>query len=181
MKKLSMKDIVIIAMIGAVIGVLFTFMDGMYTPLSNLLGPILIAVTFGIYALSALLPAVLFNKPMSALLGAVFAAGINILTGSPYGIHIMVAGICQGLAVEVAMFITKYKKFNLLSFIISSILITLFVTTRDYFVFSFGALTFNVKVITVVIRVISTFVIGIVVSKLVSSALSKVGLLSYEK
>lgn len=180
MKKLSVKDIVIIAMIGAVIGVLFTFMDGMYNPLSNLLGPILISITFGIYALSAILPGVLFNKPMAALLGAIFAAGINILTGSPYGIHIMVAGICQGLAVELAMFINKYRKFNIFTYILSSILIVVFVTTRDYFVFSFGALPFNIKIITVIIRILSTIVIGIVISKLVSSALKKVGLLSYE-
>ncbi len=159
----------------------FTFLDSMYNPLSNLLGPILISSTFGIYALSAILPGVLFNKPMVSLIGAIFAAGINILTGNPYGIHIMVAGICQGLGMEVALYLNKYKKINIWTYLIASILIVLFVTTRDYFVFSFGALTLNIKIITVIIRFLSTFILGIIFSKLIRVALSKVGLLSYGK
>ena len=50
------KEIVVVAMVAAVIGVIFTLMDFIYMPLSAALGVVFMELTFGIYMLSALVP-----------------------------------------------------------------------------------------------------------------------------
>ncbi|MDO7204786.1 ECF transporter S component [Paraclostridium bifermentans] len=54
----------------------------------------------GIYFLSALLPAFIVRKPGAAITGSLFTGIMNLLLGSPYGIHIIVASALQGIAVK---------------------------------------------------------------------------------
>lgn len=177
MRSYRTRDWILIAVMAAVIGVFFTFMDSMYSALSNLLGPTLMAVTFGIYALSALLPAYLVHKPGAALIGSLFAAVINILTGSPYGIHIAVAGLLQGLGAEVGFGLTRYERYGVGSFALSAVFVTLFVSLRDYFVFGLGMLPTPLLLATLALRVVSIAVISFLICLAVGTALRKTGLL----
>lgn len=176
MEKMKNKEIVIVAMIGAVLGAFFMLLDTLYTPLSTLLGPIFINLTFGIYALSAILPMVIIKKPGAALIGSLVASVINILAGSPYGIHIIVAGLLQGLGCEVGFFVSKYK-LNLTSLLISGVFITVFVTIRDYFIFGYNMLPPVTLIAVIAIRVISATFIGGYISKLIEAGLQKTGVL----
>ena len=180
-KDYKTRDWITIAVVAAVIGVFFTFMDSMYSVLANLLGPTFMALTFGVYAMSALLPLYLVRKPGAALIGSVFAAVINILTGSPYGIHIVVAGLLQGLGAEVGFGITKYEKYGILNFCIASLFITLFVSLRDYFVFSLGQLTTPLLIATLALRVVSIVVISYLLCLAIGAALNKTGLVKWSK
>ena len=54
---LKLKEIVVIAMISVVIGVAFLGLDAIYQPLTALAGPVGGDILYGIYLLSALLPA----------------------------------------------------------------------------------------------------------------------------
>ena len=180
-KDYKTRDWIMIAVVSAVIGVFFTFMDSMYSVLSNLLGPTFMALTFGVYAMSALLPLYLVRKPGAALIGSLFAAVINILTGSPYGIHIVVAGLLQGLGAEVGFGITKYEKYGILNFGIASLFITLFVSLRDYFVFSLGQLTLPLLIATLALRIASIVVISYLLCLVIGAALNKTGLVKWNK
>ena len=55
-KKFTTKEVVIVAMVAAVIGVVYTLLDYAYMPLSAALGTVFMELTFGIYLLSASLP-----------------------------------------------------------------------------------------------------------------------------
>ena len=55
-KKFKTKEIVVVAMISAVIGVIFTLLDWAYMPMSAVLGTVFMEITFGVYMLSAALP-----------------------------------------------------------------------------------------------------------------------------
>lgn len=167
---------ILIAVTAAVIGVFFTFMDSMYSSLSNLLGPTFMALTFGVYALSALLPGYLVRKPGAALIGSLFAAAINILTGSPYGIHIIVAGLLQGLGAEVGFGITRYQKYGIVNFGIASLFITLFVSLRDFFIFGLGQLPTPLLLATLGLRILSIIVISYLICLAIGTALDKAGL-----
>lgn len=180
-KSYKTRDWIMLAVVAAVIGVFFTFMDSMYSMLSNLLGPTFMALTFGVYALSALLPLYLIRKPGAALIGSLFAAVINILTGSPYGIHIIVAGLLQGLGAEVGFGITKYEKYGILNFGIASLFITLFVSLRDYFVFSLGQLTTPLLLATLALRIASIVVISYLLCLAIGGALNATGLVKWNK
>lgn len=62
-------EIVIIAMMAAVIGVIFTLMDAAYMPLSAVLGPVFMELTFGMYLLSAALPCISCENRVLPYLG----------------------------------------------------------------------------------------------------------------
>lgn len=67
--KWKTKKVVVVAMVGAVIGVIFTLMDFIYMPLSAVLGVVFMEVAFGIYMLSPLVPMYLVRKPGAAIFG----------------------------------------------------------------------------------------------------------------
>ena len=82
-KKFKTKEIVVVAMISAVIGVIFTLLDWAYMPMSAVLGTVFMEITFGVYMLSAALPMYIVRKPGFAVFGALVAAGVNLLMGRP--------------------------------------------------------------------------------------------------
>jgi energy-coupling factor transport system substrate-specific component len=168
-------------MTAAVFGVFFTFLDSFYSPLRNLLGPVFMSLTFGVYALSALFPLYLTRKPGAALIGSLFAALINILTGSPYGIHIIIAGGLQGVGAELGFGLGKYRSFSLLNFFIAAIFITAFVSARDYFVFGLGQLTMPLFLASIAVRIASASVISWLICLGLGTALSKTGLVRFSK
>lgn len=174
--KMRNKEMVIVAMIAAVLGVLFMFMDTVYGSMQMLLGPVLINLTFGVYALTALLPMVIVKKPGAALLGGLVGAVANILVGSPYGINIVVAGLLQGLGCELGFYLGKYKV-NLVTLITSGIFITAFVSLRDYFIFGLGQLPTTILIITIIVRLLSASFIGGYLSKAIEKGLQKTGVL----
>jgi energy-coupling factor transport system substrate-specific component len=175
------RDWITIAMTAAVFGVFFTFLDSFYSPLSNLLGPVFMSLTFGVYALSALFPLYLTRKPGAALIGSLFAALINILTGSPYGIHIIIAGGLQGLGAELGFGLGKYRSFSLLNFFIAAIFITAFVSARDYFVFGLGQLTMPLFLASIAVRIASATVISWLICLGLGAALRKTGIVRFNK
>ncbi len=177
MQKITVKQLIVVAMMSAVFGVLFMFLDGLYQPISALLGPIFSALTFGIYAMSAFLPSYVVRKAGAGLIGSVFASIVNILAGSPYGIHIIVAGALQGLGVEVGYGIFKYKKYGIINFLISAIFVTVFVTLRDYFVFGMNQMPIPMLMATIVIRIVSAAIIPFILCKFIAIGLEKANLM----
>lgn len=174
--KMRNKEMVIVAMIAAVLGVLFMLMDTVYSTIGMLLGPILINLTFGLYSLTAILPMVIVKKPGAAILGGLIGAIANILVGSPYGINIVVAGLLQGLGCELGFFIGGHKT-NLFTYILSGMFITIFVSIRDYFIFGLNQLSPLILILTIIIRFISASIIGGYVSKSIEKGLQKTGVL----
>lgn len=175
--KLKLKEIVVIAMLSAILGVVFTGMDSLYQPIQNILGPLGGDMIGGIYFLSALLPAFIVRKPGAAITGSLFTGVMNLLLGSPYGIHIIVASALQGIAVEIVLSLGRYKSYSILSMALSAMLATIFVTTRDYFVFGLN-LYANMMFIMIVIRLISAAVLGAGLSMILGNGLKSTGVLN---
>ncbi|ACV21807.1 ECF transporter S component [Slackia heliotrinireducens] len=168
------KEIVTVAMVGAVIGVLFTLMDFAYMPLSAVLGVVFMEITFGFYMLSPLVPMYIVRKPGAAVFGALVAALVNILLGSPYGIQLILANLLEGIAVEIGFFVvTKYKG-TLANFAVSGILGALFVFARDFIVFYAMAFQ-SFMVPLLIVRILSAIFIGYLLTKLIVMALNKTG------
>ncbi len=176
MNKWKTREVVIIAIIAAVIGVIFWLMDFAYMPLATLLGPILMELTFGIYLLSAALPAFIVRKPGFALFGALVTAGFNILLGSPYGIQVILAGVLQALGIEIAYAIWRYKP-NLLCLVVGGILAGIFVFVRDYIVFGYSTLSAGIIIAMLAVRFVSAAVIGVLLVKGIRAGLKKAGIM----
>ena len=176
-KKFSTKEVVIVAMVAAVIGVIFTLLDYAYMPMSAVLGTVFMEITFGVYMLSAALPMYLVRKPGFAIFGALVTAGVNLLLGSPYGLQLVLAGVLEGLGVEIAYAIGKYSG-DMKTMVIGEILGAVFVFCRDTFFWgtpwSYGT---GIAAGVVIVRLLSSVVIGIVLVKVITAALVKTGVL----
>ena len=176
-KKIKTKEIVVVAMVAAVIGVIFTLLDYAYMPLSAVLGQIFMEITFGIYMLSPALPMYLVRKPGVAIFGALIAAGVNLLLGSPYGIQLILAGFLEALGIENGYLIGGKYEGNLVNMIVGGVLGGLFVFGRD--AIFFGTLG-NGPVVVVgilVVRLLSATVVAIILVKVIAAALKKTGVL----
>ena len=169
-------EIVVVAVIAIVMGIISLGIDAIYAPLATALGPYGSAVIYGIYFVSSLIPMYIVRKPGASLLGSLFTGIMNILLGSPYGIHIIVAQLCQGIGIEVGCAIFGYKRFDFTPLALGAVMGMLLKTARDYFVFGFGELGPMMPIITV-IRCLSAAIIGGVVTILLGQALLKTGVL----
>jgi len=176
-KKLKLKEIVVVAMLSAIIGVVFTFLHGIYKPLEAIAGPVGGDIIGGLYFISALLSVYIVRKPGSALMGSLFTGVINLLMGSPYGIHIIVASTLQGLGVEAVLATKKYENYSYLNMSLAAILATLLVTTRDYFIFGLD-LYAGLLPVMIVIRIISAVIFGAGFTIVLGKALNSTGVLS---
>ncbi|MGC4020131.1 MAG: ECF transporter S component [Muricomes sp.] len=171
------KEVVVIAMIAAVVGVLYTLMDYAYMPLSAVLGTVFMELTFGIYLLSAALPMYIVRKPGFAVYGALVTAGVNLLLGSPYGIQLILAGVLQAIGIEIGYALFGKYEGNMKNMVIGAILGALLVFSRDALVF--GTLTYGAKIVTgiIIVRLLSAAIIGTLLVKGITAALNKTGVL----
>mgnify|MGYP000187573997 CR=1 FL=1 len=96
-------------------------------PMSAVLGTVFMEITFGVYMLSAALPMYIVRKPGFAVFGALVAAGVNLLMGSPYGLQLVLAGFLEGLGVEIGYAILGKYEGNLKNMISGQILGAAFV------------------------------------------------------
>lgn len=176
--KFKTKEVVIVAMIAAVIGVVFTLLDYAYMPLSAVLGTVFMEITFCVYMLSAALPMYIVRKPGFAIFGALVTAGVNLLLGSPYGLQLILAGFLEALGVEIGYAILGKYEGNMKNLIAGQALGALFVFGRDMYFWgaplSYG---FPVAAGVIIVRFLSSIVLGIVLVKVITAALVKTGVL----
>lgn len=177
-KTMTTKEIVIVAMIGAVIGVIYTLLDFAYMPLSALLGTVFMEVTFGVYLLSAALPMYIVRKPGAAIFGGLVTAGVNLLLGSPYGLQLVLAGVLQAVGMEVAYALIDNYQASLRCMIVGAVLAAILILCRDMYFWgtpvSYGS---AVAIGVVIVRILSATVIGILLVKVITAALLKTGVL----
>lgn len=176
-KKFTTKEVVIVAMVAAVIGVIYTLLDYAYMPLSALLGTVFMELTFGIYLLSASLPMYIVRKPGFAIFGGLVTAGVNLLLGSPYGLQLVLAGLLQALGMEIAYAVGKYEG-SMKEMIIGSVLSAILVLCRDGFMWgSPWAYGTSIAIGVIAVRLLSATIIGIILVKVITAALIKTGVL----
>ena len=97
----KLKEIVVVAMIGAVVGIVFMLWSNLYLPLTPVLGPVGIEILYGMYFLPGIMIMYIVRKPGAAVLGSLIASLISTLAGSPFGfVNVVIAGLIQGAAPE---------------------------------------------------------------------------------
>lgn len=177
-KKIKTKEIVIVAMVAAVIGVIYTLLDYAYMPLSALLGTVFMELTFGIYLLSASLPMYMVRKPGIAIFGGLVTAGVNLLLGSPYGLQLVLAGLLQAFGLEIGYAVVDKYQGTMKNMILGAVLAVCFVFCRDgYFWGSPWGYGAAVATGVVIVRLLSATVIGTILVKVITAALNKAGVL----
>ena len=109
------RDIVIIAVIAAITGVVNTGVGNVWYLLNTSLGPLGGALLQGAFMWAYILAMWLVRKPGTALLVGLIEAVVEILLGNAAGVGTLGWGLFQGLGIEAVMAICNYSKFGLIS------------------------------------------------------------------
>ncbi len=113
--KYSTRDIVIIAVIAAITGVVNTGVAQVWNLANSSLGPLGGALLQGSFMWAYVLVMFLVRKPGAALFLGLIESAVEILLGNPAGIGTLGWGVTQGLGIEAVMAISRYSKFGLIT------------------------------------------------------------------
>ena len=101
--KWTVRDIVFMAIIAAVVGVVNIGLGTVYVSVEAALGPLGAALMNGTYTWGFLLAYYFIRKPGCMLIVGVLEATLGALLGAPSGIYTLGWGVTEGLGAEIVM------------------------------------------------------------------------------
>ena len=108
--RLTTKDIALIAVVSAVVGVVNIGIGTAYAAVETGLGPLGGAIMNGTYMWGFFLVYYFVRKPGCMLLVGVLEAALGALLGAPSGIYTIGWGVTEGLGAEIVMAIAGHGK-----------------------------------------------------------------------
>ena len=113
--KYTTRDILIIAVLAAIGGIVSAPLGNLWYAMSTALGPVGGAILAGSFMWHYLLAAALVRKPGAALLLGLLSTAVEVVMGNQAGIATFGWGFLQGLAVEAVLAATNYADFSLVT------------------------------------------------------------------
>jgi energy-coupling factor transport system permease protein len=172
----STRDIVIVAVIAAIAGVVNTGTGNIWYLANSSLGPLGGAALQGAFMWAYILAIWLVRKPGVALAVGVIEASVEILLGNASGIGTLGWGITQGLAIEVVMAISGYVRFDMLTAILAGAASSQFGTVWTAVFFGWDPSTASAVWMAVPVNLISGIVFSGLVGFYLAQAIRRTGL-----
>ena len=151
----STSDLVIMAVIGAIAGVVNTWMGNVWYA-ANTVSPIYGAALQGTFMWAYLLAYFLVRKSGSMLIVGVVEAAVEALLGNQAGLNTLGWGVTQGLAAEIVMWFCNYGKFGWLVFGLAGAGSSQFGTLWSFILYGWSSL--NDYLIAAPINLVSGFI-----------------------
>ncbi len=108
-------DIVVAAVLGVAVGLLFWFWNGVgygWFTVMDAATPGLGGFAVGIWLIGGVIGGLVIRKPGAALLVEVVAAIVSMLLGNVWGVSTLLSGIVQGLGAELIFAVFLYRRFG---------------------------------------------------------------------
>ncbi|MED3625138.1 ECF transporter S component [Neobacillus thermocopriae] len=173
----KMKEVVLAVILSVICGVIYLGWSTLWVPISALVGPVGAGFMFGIWVIASPIVAYIIRKPGAAFVAEVAAAAVELLTGSHFGLSALLIGVFQGIGSEIAFAIFRYKRYNLLTLMLSGALAAVFAMIYNLLANGFGYYSTGVLLTTLGIHVVSGIILGGWLAKVVVDALAKTGVL----
>jgi energy-coupling factor transport system substrate-specific component len=110
------RDLILLAVIGAISGVINTGLGIVWNAANAAGGPLAGAALQGAFMWAYLLAFFLIRKPGAMLIVGLLETAIEALLGNPSGVATLGWGLTQGLGAEIVMAICMYSNFGWLAF-----------------------------------------------------------------
>src|SRR5690625_7832260 len=115
-KNWKLKEIVMLAIISVIAGVLYMAFSLVGYSIRNVLTPFGLApfgfeLIFGLWFIGSIISAYIIRKPGAALLTGLMSAGGEILSGLPGGAKILLIGLIQGAGGALPCRLRKWKNY----------------------------------------------------------------------
>jgi energy-coupling factor transport system substrate-specific component len=174
---LNTLDIVIIAVLGVVFGILNSPFGTIYQTFQAMWGPIGSNV-FGVFDISQVLAMYIVRKPGAAFINMMINGLVQMLSGNPAGVITLGWGFTQGLGTEVVFAATKYRRFDWLTCFLGGGLANAVANVWTIIVYGFIAAGAGTLVAGVVLGLFTYGIASGIVAWILGNALKKAGVLA---
>ncbi|WP_010621480.1 ECF transporter S component [Paucilactobacillus suebicus] len=182
-RKLHVRDIILLALIGILFGAIFIGTDFVYNALTAMLTPFGLApmandLMMGLWVMAGPLAGFMIRIPGTAFLGEFLASVGEMFFGGQWGAATLISGVVQGIATELGFTITRYRYYNWITLTITTITTTILTFGWDMLRNGYAKFDFQLLIILFVARLISTFIFGGVFVKIINGLLSRAHVLA---
>jgi len=174
----TLREILIVAVLGAVFGVLYLAWVQVWLVAQALFGPVTMDVVMGFWFIVSIIAAAIIRKPGAALVSELLAAGMEILLGSPAGLLLLLGALVQGAGAEAVFAATRWRNYRLPVLIAAGIGAAIFSFVYTWIRFDYAALAPGLLVTMFILRCLSGALLGGVLGHIIVEALCRTGVLS---
>ncbi|GIN10866.1 thiamine ABC transporter permease [Shouchella clausii] len=172
--RLRLTDMIVTILISVVFAVVYR----LWTPITDLVSlPGLQAdqLLYGMWFIAGTIAALLIKKPGVALLAETAAASGEFFAGSPYGPLLLLYGVLQGLGIELAFALFKYRVYTVWTASLGAAFASFASLGFDYFNAYLSDLTTWNITLRIVFRTLGSIVIAGFLASVLVRALEKTG------
>lgn len=177
-KTMNLREIVVIASISVVFGVLYLAWIIFGQFIKGIFGPIAHGAISGVWIMAPVLCAYIIRKPGVALLAEMIAAGTEVLVGSVNAGVILIVGFTQGLGAELAFALFLYRSYRLPVLMLAGMFGMVANYLTFFFIHGYSEFAYGVRALMVGVMLISGATIAGWGSKKIADALSRTGVLN---
>ena len=174
----TLRETVIVAVLGAVFGVLYLGWVQVWLALQAIFGAVTMDVVMGFWFIVSIISAAIIRKPGVALISEVMAAAIQVLLGSPAGLLLLLTGLVQGAGAEAVFAATRWRRYSLPVLMAAGMGAALASFAYTWIRFDYGSLAPGLLVVMFVLRMASGALLGGLLGHTIVNALYRTGALS---
>lgn len=177
-KRFHLRDIILLALISIIFGVIYFAAGLVYNGLTVLLtpigyGPMANDITMGIWCMAGPLAGFMLRLPGAAFLGEFLGAAVEMFLGDQWGAANLISGVVQGIGTELGFTVTGYHLYNWLTICTTTLSTTIVTFAWDWFRNGYSHFATQMLIIMFVVRLISVFLFSGVLNKLIINLLSR--------
>ena len=174
----TLRETLIIAVLGAVFGVLYLGWVQVWLILQAVFGPVTMDVVMGFWFIVSIIAAAIVRKPGVALVSEMLAAAVQVMMGSPAGLLLLLTGFVQGFGAEVVFAATRYRRWTLPVLMAAGVGAAVASFIYTWFRFDYANLAPGLLVVMFVLRCASGALLGGLLGHAIVQALYRTGVLS---
>ena len=174
----TLRETLIVAVLGAVFGVLYLGWVQVWLVLQAIFGPVTMDVVMGFWFIVSIIAAAIIRKPGVALVSEVMAAAVQVLLGSPAGLLLLLTGLVQGAGAEAVFAATRWRRYSLTVLMAAGMGAAVFSFVYTWIRFDYGSLAPGLLVAMFALRLASGALLGGLLGHHVVRALHRTGVLA---
>ena len=174
----TLRETLIIAVLGAVFGVLYLGWVQVWLILQAVFGPVTMDAVMGFWFINSIIAAAIIRKPGVALVSNMLAAAVQIMLGSPAGLLLLLTGFVQGMGAELVFAANRYRRWTLPVLMAAGVGAAIASFAYTWVRFNYGALEPGLLVVMFLLRCTSGVLLGGLLGYVITHALFKTGVLS---
>jgi energy-coupling factor transport system substrate-specific component len=174
----TLRETTIIAVLGAVFGVLYLAWVQVWLILQAVFGPLTMDIVMGFWFIVSIIAAAIIRKPGAALASEMMAAVVQVLLGSPAGVLLLLTGLVQGGGAELVFAATRWRRYSLPVLMAAGMGAAVASFAYTWIRFDYGSLAPALLVAMFLLRLASGALLGGFLGHLIVEALYRTGVLS---